>query len=156
MSPNITAAVPVEPVDTILAPQGAGIPLPDPTVLSKPFWDGCIAGELRYQQCPACGRAEFDPNPVCRGCGRDGLQWRVSRGRGTVYSYTEVVRPQTPAFSGPYVVVIVELDEGHHMVSNMVGCTVSDVEIDMRVQVIFHEVTDGVVLPYFTPAKEDA
>lgn len=139
--------------DTVLAPQRAGIPVPTPTVLSAPFWDGCLVGELRYQRCTGCGRAEFDPNRLCRGCGGDTLEWTVSAGRGTVYSHTEVVRPQTPAFTGPYVVVIVELDEGYHMVSNMVGCAVSDVRIGLPVQVAFHDVADGVVLPYFTPAE---
>ncbi|PTR22830.1 hypothetical protein C8K36_11012 [Rhodococcus sp. OK519] len=136
---------------TVLGPQRAGIPLPTPTVLSRPFWEGCAEGELRYQRCTACGRAEFDPNMLCRGCGSDDLEWQVSAGRGTVYSYTEVTRPQTPAFTSPYVVVIVELDEGYHMVSNIVGCTTADVRIGMPVAVEFHEIDGGVVLPYFAP-----
>lgn len=139
-------------ITTLLAPQRAGIPLPEPTVLSKPFWDGCVAGELRYQRCTACGHAEFDPNKLCRGCGADSLEWQVGSGRGTVYSYTEVTRPQTPAFTSPYVVVIVELDEGYHMVSNIIGCAPADVRIDMPVAVVFHEIEEGVVLPYFAPA----
>ncbi|MFC9516533.1 Zn-ribbon domain-containing OB-fold protein [Nocardiaceae bacterium NPDC056970] len=139
-------------IATVLAPQREGIPLPEPTVLSQPFWDGCVVGELRYQRCTACGRAEFDPNKLCRGCGADTLDWQVSAGRGTVYSYTEVTRPQTPAFTSPYVVVIVELDEGYHMVSNIIGCVPADVRIGLPVAVEFHEIEHGVVLPYFAPA----
>lgn len=142
-------------IATVLAPQRAGIPLPEPTVLSQPFWDGCVVGELRYQRCTACGRAEFDPNRLCRGCGSDALAWQIGAGRGTVYSYTEVTRPQTPAFTSPYVVVIVELDEGYHMVSNIVGCAPADVRIGMSVAVEFHEVEHGVVLPYFAPAVDE-
>ncbi|NKR63394.1 hypothetical protein GS486_07760 [Rhodococcus hoagii] len=57
-------------ITTLLAPQRAGIPLPEPTVLSKPFWDGCVAGELRYQRCTACGHRAFasERRPQVRSC----------------------------------------------------------------------------------------
>jgi uncharacterized OB-fold protein len=136
---------------TVLRPQRPGIPLPQPTPLSQPFWDGCAAGQLRYQRCEVCGAAEVDPMWVCRRCGADSLAWQVSAGRGEVYSHTVVWRPQTPAFTAPYVVVIVQFDEGFTLLTNLIGCTVEDVRTGLRVSVTFHDVGGGISLPYVQP-----
>ena len=42
--------------------------LPVPDDVSRPFWDGCAAGELRMQACGACGRLRFPPRPMCPWC----------------------------------------------------------------------------------------
>jgi len=119
--------------------------------VSQPFWDGCAAGELRFQRCGSCATALFDPTLRCRACGGADLRWEASAGRGTVGSWSTVWRPQTPAFTVPYVVALVGLDEGCDLVSNLVGCDVADVRTGLRVHVVFHGVRDGVVLPYFRP-----
>jgi uncharacterized protein len=136
---------------TMLQPQRAGIPLPQPTPISQPFWDGCAVGELRYQRCAQCGAAEFDPTWVCRHCGEDALNWCVSGGRGEVYSHAVVWRPQTPEFDAPYAVVIVTYDEGFRMLTNLIGCPVDEVRIGLRVQTEFHAVGVDVTLPYVKP-----
>ena len=129
----------------------ARIPLPRPTQLSRPHWDGCRAGVLRYQRCRDCGIAVFVPLPVCAGCFGDGLEWADSSGRGTVYSYTVVHRPQRPVFAVPYVVVIAELEEGWQMLSNLVGCEPADVRIGLPIEVVFRRMSDEITLPYFRP-----
>ncbi|MHA3021738.1 Zn-ribbon domain-containing OB-fold protein [Mycobacterium sp. BMJ-28] len=139
---------------TILRWQTDGIPLPEPTVVSQPFWDGCVAHELRYQRCSLCGLAEFDPVWACRGCGGEELDWRLSGGRGEIYSHTVVWRPQTPAFSVPYAVVIVTFDEGFSMLTNLVGCLTEEVRIGLRVRVLFNDVA-GATLPCVEPDAED-
>nr|WP_051042673.1 OB-fold domain-containing protein [Nocardia cerradoensis] len=135
----------------MLQPQRGGIPRPDPTPVSRPFWDGCVVGELRYQRCRTCGHAEFDPAWICRVCGGDDLDWQLSCGTGEVYSYTVVRRPQTPEFDSPYVVVIVSFDEGFSMLTNVIGCDLGDVHVGMRVRVCFHDIGEGVHLPYVEP-----
>ncbi|MEW2355768.1 OB-fold domain-containing protein [Spirillospora sp. NPDC029432] len=135
---------------TVLEPQRPGIPLPQPTPVSRPFWDGCAAGELRYQRCGGCGRAVFDPAWDCRHCGSGALEWQVSGGRGEVYSHTVVWRPQAPEFSAPYAVVIVTFDEGFQLLTNLVGATVDDVRVGLRVRTAFHDV-GGITLPYVEP-----
>jgi len=136
---------------TVLQPQQPGIPLPGPTPVSAPFWDGCAAHELRYQRCRDCEHAQFDPALTCRACGGDRLVWQVSNGRGEVYSHTVVWRPQAPEFSCPYAVVIVAFDEGFTLLTNLIGCTVQQVGIGLRVRVAFHDVGGGITLPYVTP-----
>ena len=136
---------------TNLMPQAEGIPLPVPSELTRHFWEGCANHELLYQRCPACGSALFDPSLMCRVCGSDHLGWERSEGAGSLYSWSTVWRPQAPAFSVPYVVAVVELDEGYHMITNLIGCRVEDVRIGMRVRVDFRDVGGGVHLPYFSP-----
>ena len=137
----------------MLEPQPEGIPLPAPSALTEPFWDGCRQGRLRYQRCDRCGRAVFGPAPICPHCRTRTLSWHDSAGLGSVYSWTIAHRPMTPAFRTPYAAVIVQLDEGHHMVSNLVDTPVDGVRIGMRVQVAFHPV-GAFTLPYFRPIPE--
>jgi uncharacterized OB-fold protein len=138
-------------VPSELQPQRPGIPLPRADVLSAPFWEGCRRQELLYQRCADCGHAVFNPAPICRWCISCDLTWERSKGLGIVYSWSEVCRPLAPSFSVPYVAAIIYLDEGYHMVSNIVGCTVDQVVVGMPVGVEFHDVGGGVLLPYFRP-----
>ncbi len=127
------------------------IPLPRPTELSRPHWDGCRAGVLRFQRCRDCSAAVFIPQPVCTGCFGDQLEWVTSSGLGTVYSYTVVHRPQRPVFAVPYIVVIAELAEGWYMLSNLVDCDPAEVCVGMPIEVTFREMSEEITLPYFRP-----
>jgi uncharacterized OB-fold protein len=131
-------------------PHGAGIPVPLSSAVTEPFWTACRRGDLTYQRCQSCGSAVFVPTGACRYCGSTLLRWDRSEGRGRIYSFSTVWRPQMPAFEVPYVVAIVDLDEGFQMIANIIGCDVELIEIDMVVAVEFHP-TDSVVLPYFSP-----
>ncbi len=131
---------------------GRSIPLPRPTALSAPHWEGCREGVLRVQRCGDCGAFVFIPQPLCTRCqGRD-LEWVESSGRGRIYSYTVVHRPPRPEFEVPYVVAIVELDEGWHMLSNLIECAPEDARVEMPVEVVFVPKSDEVTLPCFRPS----
>jgi len=132
---------------------GEGIPLPHPTALSKPHWEGCREGVLRVQRCRDCGTYVFIPQPCCTSCLGEDLEWVESSGRGTLYSYTVVHRPQQPSFDAPYTVVIVELEEGWHMLSNLVDCEADEVEVGMPLEVIFREMSEEISLPLFRPRR---
>jgi hypothetical protein len=137
---------------TLLEPQREGIPLPVPTATSQPFWDGCGRGELLYQRCGSCGRPVFNPASVCRWCGGADLEWLRSAGEGSIYSWTVAWRPQRPSFQTPYVPIIVDMDEGFQMLSNLIGCEPDAAHGGMRVIVEFHSVGGDITLPYFRPA----
>ncbi len=137
---------------TMLGPQTGAIPAPTPSALSQPFWDGCKRGELLYQRCDSCGRATHTPAFICSNCASESLRWERSSGRGTIYSWTTVWRPQMPAFEVPYVAIIVDVEEGWQLLSNLIGCTVDDAEVGMPVEVEFHPITGGFSVPYFRPA----
>ncbi|NQX87573.1 MAG: OB-fold domain-containing protein [Halioglobus sp.] len=129
------------------------IPLPRPTALSEPHWNGCREGILRVQQCQRCKTCVFIPQPCCTHCQSNDLNWLDCSGKGKVYSHTTVHRAPRPQFEVPYVVAIIELEEGWHMLSNVLGCPVEDVHVNMPVCVEFREITDEITLPYFVPTR---
>ena len=135
----------------MLEPQTGAIPRPVPSPLTQPYWDGCNRKELLVQRCGVCGHATHTPAYVCAHCTSSALTWERSAGVGTVYSWTTVWRPQVPAFTVPYVAIVVDMDEGWQVLSNLIGCPVDDVEIGLRVQVEFHPIDGGFQLPYFRP-----
>jgi uncharacterized OB-fold protein len=138
--------------DDELRPQPPGIPVPVPSPIAAPFWDGCRHGELRFQRCEGCGTAVFNPSPVCPACRGRRLAWEASAGRGRLYTWTVVWRPQTPAFRTPYAPAVVDVDEGFRLVTAIVGCRPGDLRAGMALAVSFHPAGDGVVLPYFRPS----
>ena len=133
---------------------GTGIPLPRPTELSRPHWDGCREGVLRVQRCRECQTYVFIPEPFCTECQSEELEWVESSGRGTLYSMTTVHRPQRPEFEVPYTVAIVELEEGWHMLTNLVGCPPEEMRVGMPVEVTFQRMSDEVTLPLFRPLAD--
>ncbi len=136
---------------TLLVPQTGDIPGPYPSELSQPYWDGCARGELLFQRCASCGLATHTPAMICAHCTARELTWETSAGTGSVYSWTTVWRPQTPAFVVPYQPIIVDVDEGFQILSNLIGCEHDAVHVGMRVAVDFHAISDGTMLPYFRP-----
>ena len=131
-----------------------GIPLPRPTELSRPHWDGCRAGVLRVQRCRECQTYVFIPEPFCTECQSEELEWVESSGRGTLYSMTTVYRPQRPEFEIPYTVAIVELQEGWYMLTNLVGCPPEEMRVGMQLEVTFRRMSDEVTLPLFRPLAD--
>lgn len=131
-----------------------GKPVPPVTAETRPFWERCRSGELAYQHCAGCGRVQFYPRVVCTACGGRALDWRVSKGLGTVHAVTVVYRAPSPAFRAdvPYSVALVDLDEGFRMMANVVGCDPEGVAIGDRVRLVF-EVRGEAAVPQFTPAE---
>lgn len=108
-------------------------------------------GELAYQMCTDDGRAVFYPRVTAPGSGSPNLEWRVSKGFGTVYSTTVVHYRNEP----PINVALIDLDEGFRMMSRVEGVDPMDVKIGMRVKVRM-DPGDEKQSPYpvFTPAGD--
>lgn len=130
-------------------------PLPKPSPWSKPFWDSCKRHELLIQKCKDCKNPIFYPKLFCPHCLSDNLEWVKASGRGKVYSYTVVHSYQPTEFAEdvPYVVAVIDLDEGVRMMSNIVNCPTEAVKCDMEVEAIFEDVTDEITLPKFKPVS---
>jgi uncharacterized protein len=129
-----------------------GLP-PRPTTVSAPHWAGGAHGELRVQKCEQCGRFVFNPATTCPFCLSGELTWVRSGGRGVVHTMTTVHRAPKAGIETPYVVAVIELEEGWYMLSNIVDCAARDVVIDMPVEATFRQVSSDVWLPVFRPAK---
>lgn len=130
-------------------------PLPVPTPETQHFWDGTRAGELRLQRCDACSAVYFPPRPFCPECSSRLVSVFAASGRATLHSYVINQRPH-PAFTAPYSIAIVELEEGPRMMSNIIGCpqTPEALELDMPLNVVFEKQNDDITLPLFEPAGD--
>ena len=131
-------------------------PLPKPTATSAPFWQAAHQGRLELQYCSKCDSFQYYPRPICANCWNEAVEWRRCSGRATVYSYSICNIPGLPSFKGdtPYLVAVVELEEGVRMTTNIVGCAATDVSIGMPVEAVFERVTEEHTLIKFRPTTE--
>lgn len=131
-------------------------PLPTPTDLTGPFWSGLADAELRLQRCAACGHLRNPIATVCPECLSAEYTWEPMSGRGTVFATIVFHQVYHQAFATevPYNVSVVELDEGPHLLSNVVGPPPGEVRVGDRVAVTFTEIEPGVTIHQFRP--EDA
>lgn len=76
-------------------------------------------------------------------------------GKGSVYSYTIVFRPVNEAFANevPYIIALIQLDEGIRMLSNLIQCQPGEATVGMRVQVFFEDIDERISLPKFRPLR---
>ncbi|MBI9074036.1 MAG: Zn-ribbon domain-containing OB-fold protein [Desulfatibacillum sp.] len=126
---------------------------PTPDADSKPFWDACRNHQLMFQKCAECGDVRWPPSILCPQCHCRDAEWIESVGKGTVYSYAIYHQAFHPAFAAklPYVVAIVQLDEGPMILTNIIGCPHESLACEMPVQVAWDDVSEECSLPKFLP-----
>ena len=129
--------------------EGQSIPVPVNAFDNRGFWEGVNRHELVFQKCQGCGSWVHPPRPMCPRCHSVEKEWAASTGKGKVYSYVIYRESPHPAFRAPYAVVLVEMDEGVRLVSNMVDIEADEIHIGMPVEVVFEDVAEGVTLPKF-------
>lgn len=120
--------------------------------IAQPFFDGLAHNELLLPWCKSCGKPHFYPRFACPHCWGEDYEWRRARGSGIVHSFSRVRANPPSAFATrlPFMIAIIDLDEGVRLLSNIVDDP-SDLAIGDRVRVEFH-VRDGVNLPLFRRA----
>lgn len=128
-------------------------PLPSPNALTERYWQAAALGELQLPRCQACGRFHAYPRAACPHCGSAQLTWQPVSGRGEVYSFTVVHRAPSKGFESlvPYVVAVVALAEGPHLMTRMTQVQPQAVRIGMPVQVAFEKQDELTTLPVFLP-----
>ena len=126
-------------------------PLPRPYQDTAAYWAAAKDHKFIIQYCTECNEYQFYPRGVCRHCLSSALEWRDASGKGEVYSFSVNHRAPHPGFADkvPFVLAIVELEEGPRMMTNIVDCDPETVRIGMAVSVVFEDVTDEVTLPKF-------
>jgi uncharacterized OB-fold protein len=125
-------------------------PLPWLDPVSTAFWEATMRNELLYQQCPVCGNRQFYPRAGCTKCLAE-PEWKVAAGTGTIHTFTVVRQTYAEPFRSwaPYIVAIIELDEGPRITGNVVGIDVDDMRIGQRVHVEFVPMADDAALPFW-------
>lgn len=127
--------------------------VPARTELTAPYWEAARQGRLAVQRCAGCGRLSHPPVASCPRCHHDTFTWDEMSGRGSVHTFTVVHHSVHPVSAGatPYVIALVELEEGPRILTNLRGGEIADVRVGLPVQVTFEAAGDEVGLPQFEP-----
>ena len=130
-------------------------PLPEPTPVTKPFWDGLREHKVKIQYSASADRYIFYPRILAPGTLADDLEWREVSGAGTLYTFTVADRPTAPPWADalPQFLAIVELDEGPRLSTELVDADPGALRVGMRVKAVFNDYPDqGITLLRFAPA----
>lgn len=127
------------------------LPLPVVNADSLPYWSAAREKRLVIRRCKDCAAVHFMPRCLCPVCWSDQLEWIDSAGTGSVHSFSIIRRAPAPAFAHlvPYVVALIDLDEGPRMVANVLGDDALSVAIGDQVKVTFEDRGDGALVPQF-------
>jgi hypothetical protein len=103
-------------------------------------------------KCGQCGKFYYPKRSICPSCRRGGkMQEAKLSGKGKVFAYT-VIRVPPSGFKvyAPYVVAIIELDEGCKLVSQIIDVEPEQVKIGMPVKTCFRKIREdndsGIIL----------
>ena len=124
--------------------------------VSRDYWEGLAAGELRLQRCVQCSAYQHPPESFCRFCPSTELAAEAVPGRGSVYSFVVVHQRYHAAFADrlPYNVAVIELDEGPRMLAGVLGVDNDALEIGMRVRPRIEPIADGQAALFFEPDED--
>lgn len=127
-------------------------PVPQVDAVSRPFWAATLEGRLLVQECPACGHRQFYPRALCTSCGAT-PGWLECAGTATVHTFTVIRQHGGPGFADevPFVVAVVELDEGPRMIGNVTDVDPDEVTVGMAVQVWFAPASAEAAVPLWRP-----
>lgn len=128
---------------------GAGRIVPAETPLTAPYWAAARRGVILLQRCGSCGAMLHPPAPVCPGGVGHQLEWVEARGLGRLASFTSVAHAVHPAVAGrlPYLVALVELDEGPRIICNLVADEAAEPGPGTRVAFRLGPTAGGLELP---------
>lgn len=121
---------------------------------SAPYWKACKEHKLMIQKNMSTGKFFFYPRAIAPGDPKAKIEWVHVSGKGKVHTFTIVRQNVVAGFRDelPYVVAIIELEEGVQMMSNVVGCVPEEVKVGMAVKVQFEDVNEEISLPKFVKA----
>src|SRR5215470_14854139 len=113
-------------------------PLPEIRNAGAEFWSRASEGVLVVPRCGECNRTFWHPRPRCPHCGSERVDWIRASGKGAVHTFTVVRQSADPFFKTrvPYVVAMIDLDEGVRIMTNVVDTPVDKLAVGMRVEVL--------------------
>ena len=126
---------------------------PEMDDLAVQFYAECAKGRLHFQRCKACNTWRHLPRHGCAACGSPDWEWSPSTGRGRVFSWTVTHQAPFPGFATPYIVAVVELEEGVRMAAGLRGIDPSALALDLPVEAEMVTVSETDAVPFFVPTR---
>lgn len=133
------------------APTGPDRPAIDTD--SQDWWAAVQNGTLTVNACRACGRNSLYARPFCPHCWSEEVALVPASGRARLYTWTEIHQNAAPFDAVPYVLAMVDLEEGPRLMTVLDGCTAAELHAEMDLVVAFREGADGFVIPVFQPTS---
>ena len=112
------------------------------------FWEATKKVSMLLPHCADCGKTHWHPRLFCPFCFSNKLEWKESAGKATLYAATTLSKA-----SEPYIVAYVELAEGPLMLTNIIDCSLDDLQIGDPLTLTFSPMSSGHFLPVFRPKK---
>lgn len=127
-------------------------PLPHPSELSQPYWQGTAEGRLLIQTCANCGKLRHYPRWLCDACHSFEVRWTPASGRARVHSWTVAHHPFHGAFAAelPYTLVTVDLEEGVRALGRYADPAGAGLRIGLPVRLEMRPAAEGIGLPWFS------
>lgn len=117
------------------------------------FWDACERGEFVAQKSVATGKLWHPPRPMCPDTHTTEFTEHKLSGKAKLLTWVRQVRPGSFGFKESPIVILVELEEGLRMLSNLEGTDADDIEIGMDLMVDFAKTSGGKAVPIFRKAE---
>jgi uncharacterized OB-fold protein len=113
------------------------------------WWEMAAQDKLGIQKCKSCQTLRHPPRPMCGDC--HSTEWEAveSSGKGTICSFTILTHPKFPGFDYPLIIILVDLEEGTRLTSQLVGCEPEEADFGLPVEMVIQEDPDGFKLPVF-------
>jgi uncharacterized protein len=123
--------------------------VPEQTELTAAYWAGAARGEVMLQRCRECAAVWHPPAPTCPNGPSHPIEWFAASGRGRLHSYTRVEHAAHPAVAAavPYLVALVELDEGPRLICNLLDASPEGLVAGLRVRLSIGAAAGGALLP---------
>ena len=130
-------------------------PIPEADELWQPFFDGARNGMLMVQRCQACESHLAPGTARCTECWSESLAWVQASGQGTLFSYSIVHHIGHPGFRDevPYVIAVVELEEGPRLNTNILRGDDTELKVGIPMEVVFEALSEEISIPKFRPAE---
>lgn len=133
-------------------------PIPTPTPLTQPFFDGAKAGKLMLPRCTNCNRVHWYPRHLCPSCHSDSIEWIEGSGKGRLHTFAV----QHRAFGGwakeaPFVTAYIDLNEGDRMLTVLHGVDPNapeEIQIGSLCEVFFEQASEDIHIPFWRVVEE--
>jgi uncharacterized OB-fold protein len=136
-------------------PTGPDRPLVDTD--SESWWAAVQNRTLMVNACGACGRKSLYVRPFCPHCWSEDVALTPASGRARIYTWSVIHQNGAPFDARtPYVVAMVDLEEGPRLMTVVEGCTPERVHADMELTIAFRDDDDGFIVPVFRPVFDSS